>query len=234
LAIVQARSTIRVLLADQHSLFRQALRELLDREDDFQVVAEAGGEADAVTESRSTRPDLAIVATRLSDGDGLSATKRIKSGVPGCRTVVVADKRDDETLLKAIEAGANGYLTKMFALSELMTTARAVHRGETVVPSTMLGGLLERLMLRRRQEGEAMKRMANLTRRERQVLALMAEGGNKETIARTLVISPETARTHIHNVLSKLEVHSRLEAASLAMRAGVLEDLPLHEVPALK
>jgi two-component system nitrate/nitrite response regulator NarL len=98
----------------------------------------------------------------------------------------------------------------------------------------MLGGLLERLMLRRRLEGDAMKRIANLTRRERQVLALLAEGGNKETIARTLVISPETARTHIHNVLSKLGVHSRLEAASVAMRARVLEDLPLHEVPVLR
>jgi DNA-binding NarL/FixJ family response regulator len=210
------------------------LRQLLDREEDFQVVGEAGGEADTVTESRSARPDVAIVATRLADGDGLSATRRIRSGAPDCRTVIVGEKQDDETLLKAIEAGASGYITKTFALSELMTTARAVHRGETVVPSSMLGGLLERLMVRRRQEGEAMKMIANLTRRERQVLALLAEGGNKETIARTLVISPETARTHIHNVLTKLGVHSRLEAASVAMRAGVLEDLPLHGVPVLK
>jgi DNA-binding NarL/FixJ family response regulator len=223
-----------VLLADQHSLFRQALRELLDREDDIHVVAQTGGEAETVAESQTSRPDVAIVATRLADGDGLTAIRLIKRSVPECRAVLVADKRDDESLLKAVEAGASGYITKGDALSELMTTARAVRRGETVVPSAMLGGLLERLMLRRRQEGDAMKRIANLTRRERQILSLLAEGGNKETIARTLVISPETARTHIHNVLTKLGVHSRLEAASVAMRARVLEDVPLHEVPALK
>jgi DNA-binding NarL/FixJ family response regulator len=187
-----------------------------------------------VAESQTSRPDVAIVATRLADGDGLNAIRLIKRSVPECRAVLVADKRDDESLLKAVEAGASGYITKGDALSELMTTARAVRRGETVVPSAMLGGLLERLMLRRRQEGDAMKRIANLTRRERQILSLLAEGGNKETIARTLVISPETARTHIHNVLTKLGVHSRLEAASVAMRARVLEDVPLHEVPALK
>jgi DNA-binding NarL/FixJ family response regulator len=206
----------------------------LDREDDFQVVAETGSEAETVAESQTTRPNVAIVATRLAEGDGVRAIRVIKGDVPECRTVVVADGRDDETLLKAVEAGANGYITKGYALSELMTTARAVHRGETVVPSAMLGGLLERLMLRRRQEGDAMKKIANLTRRERQVLSLLAEGGNKESIARTLVISPETARTHIHNVLTKLGVHSRLEAASVAVRARVLEDVPLHEVPALK
>ncbi|HEX5914594.1 MAG TPA: response regulator transcription factor [Rubrobacter sp.] len=223
-----------MLLADPQSLFRQALRELLDREDDFHVIAEAVSRGETVAQSRQTQPSVAIVSTRLADGDGISAVRLIKNGVPECRTLVVADGRDDETLLKAIEAGASGYITKSFPLSELMTTARAIHRGETRVPYTMLGGLLERLMLRRRLEGDAMKLIANLTRRERQVLALLAEGGNKETIARTLVISPETARTHIHNVLSKLGVHSRLEAASIAMRARVLEDLPLHEVPALK
>jgi len=223
-----------VLLADQHSLFRQALRELLDRENDFHVVAETGDEGQTIAEAQRARPDVAIVATRLTDGDGIKVIRFIKSRVPDCRTVIVADGRDDEVLLKAIEVGASGYITKSFALSELMTTARAVHRGETVVPYTMLGGLLERLMRRRRLEGEAMRRIATLTRRERQVLSLLAEGGNKESIARTLVISPETARTHIHNVLTKLGVHSRLEAASFAMRARAFEEVPLHEVPALK
>ena len=151
-----------------------------------------------------------------------------------CRTVLVSEVPDDEMLLKAVEAGASGYITKRHGLSEVISTAHAVYGGETVVPSTMLGGLLERLMQRRRLESEAMRRIADLTRRERQVLALLAEGGNKESIARTLVISPETARTHIHNVITKLGVHSRLEAASFAMRARVFGDMPLHEVPARK
>jgi DNA-binding NarL/FixJ family response regulator len=213
--------TVKILLADEHSLFRQALRELLDQEADFEVVAEAGDESETVAKARRTQPDLALVAMDLTEGDGIAAIGLIKEQAPGCRAVIIAGSEDPEVLLKAVEAGASGYITKGYALSELMSAARAAHRGETIVPPTMLGDLIQNLLRRRRLEDEAVARIGRLTRREREVLSLLAQGGNKETIGRALYISPETARTHIQHVMAKLGVHSRLEAATLAMRANL-------------
>jgi two-component system, NarL family, response regulator DegU len=213
---------MRILLADEHSLFRQALRELLDQETDFEVVAEAGDEAETVAKAQRTQPDLALVSMNLTAGDGITAIELIHQQASGCRAVIIAGSEDPEVLLRAIEAGASGYITKGYALSDLMSAARAVHRGETIVPPRMLGDLIQNLLQRRRHEDEAIARIARLTRRERQVLALLAEGGNKETIGRALFISPETARTHIQHVLAKLGVHSRLEAATLAHRGNLL------------
>jgi DNA-binding NarL/FixJ family response regulator len=185
-------------------------------------VAETGEEADTISKAQQSRPDVALLGTDLTAGDGISALQRIREEVPGCRGVIIADREDPDILLRAVEAGASGYITKGYALSDLMATARAAFRGETVVPPAMLGDLIQNLLRRRRYEDEALARIGRLTRRERQVLALLAEGGNKETIGRALFISPETARTHIQHVLAKLGVHSRLEAATLAMRGNLL------------
>jgi DNA-binding NarL/FixJ family response regulator len=212
---------MRILLADEHSLFRQALRELLDQEADFEVVAEAGDESETLAKAQRTQPDLALVGLDLIAGDGIAAIGLIRERVSECRAVIIAGSEDPEVLLKAVEAGASGYVTKGYALSDLMSAARAVHRGETIIPPGMLGGLIQNLLRRRRHEDEAIDRISRLTRRERQVLALLAGGGNKETIGRALFISPETARTHIQHVMAKLGVHSRLEAATLAMRTNL-------------
>jgi DNA-binding NarL/FixJ family response regulator len=214
--------TVRILLADEHSLFRQALRELLDQETDFEVVAEAGDESETVAKAQRTRPDLALVSMELTAGDGITAIELIREQVSGCRTVIITGSEDPEVLLRAVEAGASGYITKGYALSDLMSAARAVHRGEMIVPPRMLRDLIQGQLRRRRHEDEAIAQIARLTRRERQVLALLARGGNKETIGRALFISPETARTHIQHVLAKLGVHSRLEAATLAHRGNLV------------
>jgi DNA-binding NarL/FixJ family response regulator len=223
------RKRIKVLLADQHSLFRQAVAEIVDREHDLEVVAEARGQGEAVREARRTRPDVAILAAELSDGDGLRALRAITEEIPECRVVVLTDQEDQDLLVQAVEVGAVGYLTKECALSDLITATRAVHRGDTLVPPGMLGDLLRSLIWRNKHEKEAIRRISQLTRREQQVLALLAEGANKNTIARRLVISPETARTHIQNVLAKLGVHSRLEAATFALQGGVLHDMSTSE-----
>lgn len=225
MSLSQANKPIRILLADRHSLFRQAVRELLDRQEDLEVVAEAEAEAEVMIQARNVSPDVALIGSNVGDGDALEVLTSMRQLVPGCRVVVIASNEDPGTLLQAVEAGASGYITKECALSDLMKAARSVHRGETLVPPTMLGTLLERLVQRRRQATEARRRLSHLTRRERQVLALLGDGGNKETIARTLVISPETARTHIQNILSKLGVHSSLEAAAFVMQNGVREEV---------
>jgi DNA-binding NarL/FixJ family response regulator len=122
-------------------------------------------------------------------------------------------------------------------MSQLIHVTRAVRRGETIVPSTMLGNLLTRLMRRRQEQDEAYRHISRLTPREREVLRLLVEGRGTEAIAMTLVISPQTARTHIQNILAKLGVHSRLEAAALVNETGVLERLteePIVRIPLLR
>ncbi|MGH2727436.1 MAG: LuxR C-terminal-related transcriptional regulator, partial [Actinomycetota bacterium] len=153
------------------------------------------------------------------------AAALIRDRVPSCGVVLLAPNEDLQMLVAALEGGVNGYLTKDCPLSEMVEAARAVARGETLVPKQMLGPLLGRLIRRRRQQDEALNRLDRLTRREREILVLLAQGADNQTIAQVLVISPETARTHIQKVLGKLGVHSRLEAAAFVVRNGILEEL---------
>ena len=218
--MVQVDQHVRVLIADAHSLFREALVAALTVEPDLVVVAEARDGLEAVAEASRSEPEVAVLDVDLPNFDGVRAARVIRERLPRCRVVVLAADEDHESLADAIHAGANGYLTKASPLTDLVEAIRAVHRGDTLVPARMLGDLLGRLIDRRKQQSEAVRRIGRLTPREQEVLGLLAEGGDNDTIAQALVISPQTARTHIQNVLVKLGVHSRLEAAALAIRNG--------------
>lgn len=214
---------VRVLLADAHSLFREALSAALAGQPDLAVVAEAEDGLEAVGEATRMEPEVAVLDADLPNCEGVRAARLIRERVPGCRVVLLASEEEQDTLADAIDAGVNAYLTKASPLADLVDAIRAVHRGDTLVPARMLGGLLDRLVNRRREQSDAVRRMGRLTPREREVLALLAQGGDNDSIARDLVISPQTARTHIQNVLVKLGVHSRLEAAAVAIRNGLLD-----------
>jgi len=216
---------IRILLADEQSLFREAVRVILEGEDDFVVVGEARDGLQAVAEADRTKPDVVLLDADLPNCDGVKASHLIKEQAPDCRILILSGEEDQHTLIEALEAGASGYLTKDCPLNELIFATRAIHRGETLVPPRMLGPLLAQLIRRRRDQTEALRRMSKLTRREREVLAGLAQGVGHEVIAQQLVISPETARTHIQNVLGKLQVHSRLEAAAFVINNGIMEEL---------
>ena len=218
---------IRIVLADEQSLFREAVRAVLENEPDLEIVGEAPDGLRAVAEAERTRPDIALINADLPNCDGIRATRLIKEASPESRVLVLSTDEDLAVLAEALEAGASGYLTKTCPLSELIAATRAVHQGETLVPARMLGPLLARLIHRRREQNEAAKRLSRLTRREREVLGLLAEGITNEGIAQALVISPETARTHIQNLLGKLGVHSRLEAAAFARQNGPSEEMEL-------
>ena len=220
-----ATGTVRILLADRQSLFREAVRTALDDEPDLEVVAEAADGVQAVNEAERTSPAVALIDAKLPNCDGIRAAALIAERVPGCRVVVLADSEDEPLLLDAVEAGACGFLSKTAPLAELIEAARVVDRGEALIAPHLLPRLLDRLVRRRREQEAALHVATRLTRREREVLALVAGGGDNDAIAQRLVISPETARTHIQNVLSKLDVHSRLEAAAFVRRNGLLDDL---------
>jgi len=218
-------SRLRILLADEQSLFREAVRVVLESENDLVVVAEARDGLQAVSEAERTSPDIAMLDVNLPNCNGVRATMFIKQRVPDCRVLVLAGDEDQRTLIDALEAGASGYLTKESPLGELISATRALSRGETLIPSRMLGVLLATLIRRRREQDEAIRRTSKLTRREKEVLGLLAAGGDNDAISQRLVISPETARTHIQSVLAKLGVHSRLEAAAFVVQNGLQDEL---------
>jgi len=216
---------MRILLGDAQSLFRQAVRAVLSNEGDMEIVAEAGDGIHAVTASEQIRPDVVVLNASLPNCDGIRATAMIRKRLPACRILLISEQGDDAELLRAFEAGANGYVTKVAALTDLIAATRSIHEGGTVVPSQMLGGLLSRLIQHRKEQDDAIRRLARLTRREREVVALLAEGADNDAIAQALVISPQTARTHMQNALAKLGLHSRLEAAMFANQHAILLDL---------
>ncbi len=206
---------IRVLFADDEALFREAVRVVLDNEPDLLVIAEATTACQAAALAEELAPDVALLSANLPDCEGDKAVKLVLERAGGCRVLVLARDEDQAALLEALEAGAAGFITRTNPLSELILSIRAVYRGEAMVPPMMLGPLLAALIRRRREQAAVMQRISNLTRREREVLALVCRGADSRTIAEELVISPETARTHVQNVLTKLGVHSRVEAAAL-------------------
>jgi DNA-binding NarL/FixJ family response regulator len=216
---------IRVLLADEQALFREAVKMVLEDHRDFSVVAQTGDALYTLEEAKRTRPDIALVDTELPDLTVDELIRRIKSSVPECGVILLSPRADLGTLVASMEAGASGYLTKDSGLDQLVEATRAVHRGETLVPSKMLGPLLGRLIHRGRDEDEAMRKLSRLTRREREVLALMMRGADNAVIAQALTISPETARTHIQNILGKLGLHSRLEAVAFVSGNGIVNRL---------
>lgn len=222
---MDAPTTIRIVLADGQTLFREAVRTTLEREPGLTVVAVAGDGRQAVIESERHRPDVVILTDGLPDRDGIQVTHLIRKRNPDTRVVFLADDEDNDLVIAALEAGANGYLTKTCVLTELIEATRVVSRGETLVQSRTLGRLIERLMHRRTERTNGMRALSRLTRREREVLALLAAGGNNKSIGQALYISPQTARTHVQHVLSKLGVHSRLAAAAFAMQDGIRDEL---------
>jgi DNA-binding NarL/FixJ family response regulator len=216
---------IRVLVADTQSLSRLGIRSALDEQKGFQVVADVSDAAGAMAEAERTRPDVALLDAELPVPGVFRATERIRGRIPTCSVLVIAADPDEDLLLSAVVAGARGFLTKDRPLEELLEAVRGLARGEVPIPPNLLGGLVDGLVRRRQQQGDALRRISTLTRREREVLAILARGpGDNEAIARALMISPDTARTHVQNVLSKLEVHSRLEAAALARQSDVLDE----------
>ena len=223
--MAEERRRIRVLLADGHALFREAVTTVLEADEDIVVVGDAGDGSAAIAEVGRTRPDCVFVDDHLASIDGVEATRRIKDRLPDCAVVLLASEEDEATLVASIEAGASGYLTKDSPVIELIEAVHSVHRGDVVVPPHMLGSLLTGLMRRRKERDETARRMSRLTPREREVLALLADGCGNEGIAEALVISPQTARTHVQNLIAKLGVHSRLEAAMFVARNGMLSDL---------
>lgn len=211
-----------VLIAIESRLYSEVLRSAIDQEDDLSVVAEATSAEAAICAAEATNAAVVVMSSGVAGfADGHHAGCLIRDRAPSCKVIVLADERDQRLLTEGLGCGASGYLTTDCSPADLVEAIRAVTRGDVLIPPGMLGPLLSDLLERRRGHEEALLRVSKLSPRERQVLGLVARGRKTSQIADELVISGETARTHVQNILTKLGIHSRLEAASFVIEFGL-------------
>lgn len=214
-----------VVIADHRGLLREALADALRREG-IDVLAAAPDCDSALLQLDRTSPGVLVVEPAMPGAlDLLVPTVRSRDERPRILVLDRAVAASDAELLRAIEAGADGYTTGRGGIAGLADAVRAIAAGRTVVPPDMLGPLLHGLIEQRRASSAAFERLMQLTPREREILLLVADGLDHDDIAEQLFISAETARTHVHRVLRKLDVGSRLEAVTLVRRHGLADHL---------
>jgi DNA-binding NarL/FixJ family response regulator len=204
---------IRVMLVDDHPVVREGLRGMLDAEPDLTVIGEAGSGEEAVALALAERPDVILMDLRMPGLDGAGATEKIMSSDIGSRVIVLTTYETDADILRAVEAGAAGYLLKDASRAELAGAIRAATRGETVLAPSVAGRLVRR-MRQPAQQG--------LSPREIEVLRLVGKGMTNADVGATLHISEATVKTHLLRVFNKLGVSDRTAAVTTAMELGML------------
>ncbi len=214
----------RILLADDHALFREGLAGIVGVQGDMEVVGEANDGLEAVVMAQDIKPDLVLMDVQMPGMDGLEATRQIKQLLPETTVVVLTVRDDDDKLFEALKNGAQGYLLKDIRSHEMLGKLRAALHGDAALSPTLAGRVLtefRRLSLNRRVDlGESKE--DSLTDREMEVLALVSMGATDKEVADQLVISLNTVKTHMRNILSKLHVSTRREAAKAAQDKGIL------------
>jgi two-component system NarL family response regulator len=220
----EARERIRVLVADDHALYRRGLEMVLSAEPDIEIVGEAGDGSEAISKAEELLPDVVLLDIRMPRRSGIEACTAIKDVVPSTKIVILTISDEESDLFRAVRAGANGYLLKDVPGEEIADGIRAVVGGQSLISPSMASALLtEFAALSRRQETRSQVPVPRLTERELEVLRLVARGlGNRE-IARELFISENTVKNHVRNILEKLQLHSRMEAVVYAVREKLLE-----------
>ena len=215
---------IRVLIVDDHALFRRGLEMVLEQEPDIEVVGEASDGTEAVEQATETTPDVVLMDVRMPRRGGIDACTAIKDAVPSTKIIMLTISDEEADLYDAIKAGAMGYLLKEISIEEVASAIRAVHGGQSLISPSMASKLLNEFasMIKRTDERQQVP-TPRLTDREMEVLRLVAKGLNNRDIAKQLYISENTVKNHIRNILEKLQLHSRMEAVVYAVREKLLE-----------
>ncbi len=204
---------MRVLVVDNHTLFRQGLMELLSNQPDITVVGEAGDSWEAVIETRRLNPDLILVEPNMTWGNGLEALRKIREEAPDIKFLVLTISEEEEDLWQALKGGAQGYLLKSTTPEQLFRAIRDVMKGETTISPSLAGKVLRAQLFRGGGKGESPQ--PGLTPREREILALLSTGVSDKEIGSQLRLSASTVRHHVHSILRKLRLKNRVQAAML-------------------
>lgn len=215
-------SRTRVLLVDDHALFREGLAGILQSQPDLNVIGEASDGIEAAVKARELVPDLILMDVQMPGMDGIEATRQIKSFLPEVIIVMLTIRDDDEHLFEAIKAGAQGYILKDVHSNEMLGMLYGVLRGEAALSPRLAARVLSEF--RRLGENGIITQAddSDLTEREQQVLALISQGETDKEIAITLTLSVNTVKTHVRSILSKLYVSTRREAARVARKKGLV------------
>ena len=212
--------SIRVLLADDHKIVRDGLRNLIEKEKDMEVVGEAENGRSAIKTAQKVHPNVVVMDVTMPDMNGIDATKRILEDVPGLRVVALSMHSDRRFVLGMLEAGASGYLLKDCAFDELAKAIRSVAQGNKYlspgIADIVVKGYLEKVAEPRSAPGSP------LTQREREILQLLAEGMSSKEIAAHLHVSVKTVETHRRNMMQKINMHSVAELTKYAIREGLI------------
>jgi DNA-binding NarL/FixJ family response regulator len=221
------KTQITVLIVDDERTFGEALELALGREKDLLVVDVTTSGPEAVASAAEHRPDVVIMDVAMPGMSGIEATRRIKESEPDAQVVILSGHDDEYMLARAMQAGASGVLRKTETFVELARSVRAAHLGEAINEPAEVERAFRRLRHRRTQDAGAAERLARLTPRELEILQLMAEGRSPEGISTALGVTPATLRTHTQNLITRLGVHSKMEALVLAIRHGTVTTIDL-------
>jgi len=212
-----AVTPITVFLLDDHEIVRRGVRELLEAEPDIVVVGEASNAAEAVHRIPAVRPDVAVLDVRLPDGSGVEVCREVRSLQPELACLMLTSFSDDDALFEAIMAGAAGYVLKQIRGNDLVSAIRRVASGESLLDPTVTAKVLHRL----RNPDVEDQRLAKLTPQERRILDLIAEGATNRQIGTTLHLAEKTVKNYVSNMLTKLGMSRRTEAAVFAVKAAL-------------
>jgi two-component system NarL family response regulator len=211
---------IRVLIADDHTLFRRGVREMLEAEEDMNVVGEAATGREALEQARAMMPDVILMDIKMPDLDGVKAARILHREMPHVGIIFVTSFEDDEFVFQGLQAGGRGYILKDADLGTMLRAIRAVAHGESLLGPTIAQKVMRQFTVLPRKQ---VPLLDELTPRELEVLTLIAEGRSNKEIARELSISEKTVKNHINNIFSKLHVYDRTQAMLYAIRAGLVK-----------
>ncbi|MGW6576285.1 response regulator [Streptomyces sp. NPDC054945] len=211
-------SGIRVLLVDDHQVVRRGLRTFLEVQEDIEVVGEASDGEEGIARAEELRPDVILMDIKMPGTDGIEALRRLRELANPARVLIVTSFTEQRTVIPALRAGAAGYVYKDIDPEALAGAIRSVHAGHVLLqPEVAL------VLLSQEDQGAPAGRPGSLTDREREVLGLIADGRSNREIARALVLSEKTVKTHVSNILMKLDLSDRTQAALWAVRHGIAE-----------
>jgi DNA-binding NarL/FixJ family response regulator len=218
---------ITILIVDDERTFGEALQLALRQEKDLKVIDVAVDGDAAMRVVDEQHPDVVIMDVAMPGMNGIEATRRIKEGDPDAQVLILSGHEDPLLLARAVQAGAVGLLRKTEAIVNVASSVRRAYRGETIHEQAEVESAMRRLRHRRDAEADAKRRLERLTPREHQILDRMATGMSSEAISKALGMSPHTLRTHMQNILTKLGVHSKMEALVIAIRHGAVSTVDI-------
>ncbi len=217
---------IRVLLVDDHALFRKGIASILAAERGFEVVGEAGDGLEALERARELMPDVILMDIFMPGADGLDATRWIMEALPYVKIIMLTASEEDRNLYEAIKSGAQGYLLKKILPQELFAMLRGVMQGDAPISRATAAKILREFARQARQAPAATPAGVHLTPREKDVLELVTQGKSNKEIAAALAMTENTVKNHLKNILEKLHLENRVQAAAFAIREGLIPKPP--------